>query len=111
MNDSQPRQCPPARLQFHRAFLQSYNVNWERSDSNREPRDYESPALTVELRSRSDFKIVSGFGPPHFIEDMLGDVYRNRRRNAQRNRIAWPAVDRQHRAVLLDEDPREKRMR
>src|SRR4051812_28409158 len=25
---------------------------WERSDSNREPRDYESPALTVELRSR-----------------------------------------------------------
>src|SRR6516225_5011871 len=26
---------------------------WERSDSNREPRDYESPALTVELRSRA----------------------------------------------------------
>src|SRR5688500_14246837 len=26
--------------------------DWERSDSNREPRDYESPALTVELRSR-----------------------------------------------------------
>ncbi len=26
--------------------------DWERSDSNREPRNYEFPALTVELRSR-----------------------------------------------------------
>src|SRR6266516_1791932 len=31
----------------------NFSINeWERSDSNREPRDYESPALTVELRSR-----------------------------------------------------------
>src|SRR5207253_1597218 len=30
--------------------------DWERSDSNREPRDYESPALTVELRSRKHKK-------------------------------------------------------
>src|SRR5262245_26107407 len=27
-------------------------MHWARSDSNREPRDYESPALTVELRAR-----------------------------------------------------------
>ena len=26
--------------------------DWDRRDSNPEPRDYESPALTVELRSR-----------------------------------------------------------
>src|SRR5207247_2247171 len=36
-------------------------MQWERSDSNREPRDYESPALTVELRSPiSDFRLVVG---------------------------------------------------
>ena len=29
----------------------SRGSEWERSDSNREPRDYESPALTVELRA------------------------------------------------------------
>ena len=28
-----------------------FTLHWARSDSNREPRDYESPALTVELQA------------------------------------------------------------
>src|SRR5437763_16831479 len=32
---------------------------WKRSDSNREPRDYESPALTVELRFRCFHRILA----------------------------------------------------
>jgi hypothetical protein len=35
---------------------------WGLSDSNREPRDYESPALTVELRPRGVYFIA--FGQP-----------------------------------------------
>src|SRR5256885_6147112 len=41
-----------ARLQVDLLMQGNGNGAWERSDSNREPRDYESPALTVELRSR-----------------------------------------------------------
>src|SRR5580765_249931 len=40
-------------LGHHRRSGLEILTKWERSDSNREPRDYESPALTVELRSRA----------------------------------------------------------
>ena len=41
----------PAQLFSRSTALFLLLQKWERSDSNREPRDYESPALTVELRS------------------------------------------------------------
>src|SRR5437773_1270790 len=46
--------CRSFPLRLRRQSLQrtqEVHTHWERSDSNREPRDYESPALTVELRS------------------------------------------------------------
>src|SRR5687767_10267302 len=53
--------CTTAFRRFHsnpargaRIFRAKLRHDWARSDSNREPRDYESPALTVELRARGN---------------------------------------------------------
>src|SRR3954452_23049125 len=45
------RSCRADTPVRHAAQPRDVQRKWERSDSNREPRDYESPALTVELRS------------------------------------------------------------
>src|SRR5580765_7166248 len=53
-------------LGHHRRSGLEILTNWERSDSNREPRDYESPALTVELRSRATLRNLHCQASCHF---------------------------------------------
>src|ERR1700727_2795254 len=58
----------------HHPFFHPPRFHWARSDSNREPRDYESPALTVELRSRKrHLQRNQRFFPrfPHFATTTL----------------------------------------
>ena len=78
-----------------------FSIDWERSDSNREPRDYESPALTVELRSRRGFCVStanyrSGLQPillyamPSGETTVLAEP--TRRSLARASRLCWVCV-------------------
>ncbi len=64
----------------HSGFLSKLSAmrDWERSDSNREPRDYESPALTVELRSRGYCRSIAEVAD-HFIARAVTIVALQRR--------------------------------
>src|SRR2546430_232863 len=69
---------------------------WERSDSNREPRDYESPALTVELRSRDDWdqksipRVRTFFRGARTQSTFLVRFLRAATQEGSEGRFSWP---------------------
>src|SRR5690242_4391244 len=62
-----------SRLAPLNAYISATYLQWACSDSNREPRDYESPALTVELQARRTDPAVFGFGVRALYDRCLGD--------------------------------------
>ena len=49
-------------------------------------------------------------GSGHLLENVLGDINRDSRRHAERNRVARPAVDLEHFSVFADVYRREERV-